>query len=96
MKCYQCNNAAMFLVGPKGQQIPLCLNCHLKYVQLLDKQNEMLERTINYLTSEMESIVGLPPFLPRYPERKVISTEKVTLNNIKVDKSLDSSVKCNN
>lgn len=87
MKCYQCGNNSMFLVGPEGQQVPLCLNCHLKYVQLLDKQNEMLERVVNYQTANMETIAGVPAFLPRYPERKVIKTGDITLNNIKIDNS---------
>ena len=87
MKCYQCGNNAMFMVGAEKDKIPLCLSCHLKFVQLLDKQNEMLEREINYLTASMESSAGLPSFLPRYPERKIIKTGEVTLNNIKINNS---------
>ncbi len=87
MKCNQCKNFALFMVGQDDQQVPLCLECHLKYVQLLDKQNEMMEREINYLTTSMEVTAGLPPFLPRYPERKTITSGGITLNNIKIDRS---------
>lgn len=87
MKCYQCDKKAMFLVGNDDKQVPLCLDCRLKFVQMLSKQNEMLEREINYLTASMESIVGLPPFLPRFPEKIIIQEGDITLNNIKIDKS---------
>ena len=46
MKCCQCGRPAMFLVGDKN--IPLCLDCNLKLVQMTTIQNEMLERGINY------------------------------------------------
>ena len=46
-----------------------------------------MKREINYLTASMESSAGLPSFLPRYPERKIIKTGEVTLNNIKINNS---------
>ncbi len=86
-KCYQCEKPAIHPVIADEAKIPLCLDCHLKYTQLLATQNDMIERTINYLTSQMEASVGLRGILPRFPERKVVQTGDVTLNNIQIDNS---------
>jgi hypothetical protein len=65
----------------------LCLDCRIKYVNMLIAQNEMLEREHNYLVGVMEATVGLPGMLPRYPEARPVQIEAVHLNNIKVDRS---------
>jgi hypothetical protein len=85
MKCYQCHNPAMFLVTEK--EIPLCLDCNLKFVQMIARQNEMHEREINYLSDYMDSIVGVSAGAPRFPERKSVHVGGVSLNNIRVDNS---------
>jgi hypothetical protein len=79
----------MYLVGPEDNQIPLCLDCDYKHTQMLAMQNEQMERTLDYLASEMEMIVGLPGVLPRFPKRKVqiLQGGNVTLNNIHVSAS---------
>lgn len=87
MKCYQCNNLAMYMVGPEGQQVPLCLECNLKYVQIISTQNEFNMKMINYLSESMEVTAGLSSFLPRFPEKKIINTGEIILNNIKIDNS---------
>src|ERR1051325_2215311 len=89
VKCYNCGKPAMYAVGPEGHEAPLCLDCNLKHVQMLAIQNDQIERTINYLTESMESTVGLPGVLPRFPERqvKVIQGGNMTLNNISVSNS---------
>jgi len=91
MKCSQCGKPAMFLVGPDDKRTPLCLECNLKFVQLTVAQNEMYERQINYLTDQMEVTVGLPGLFPRFPVRRppqTVQTGDITLNNIKVDRSV--------
>ena len=85
MKCYQCSNPAMFLVGDK--KVPLCLECNLKLVQMTQIQNDMLERTINYMSDHVDYTVGLPSSGPRYPERKTVNVGGVTLHNISVNNS---------
>lgn len=89
MKCYNCEKPAMFIVGPEGQQFPLCLDCRLKYIQTIVIQNDQLERTMNYLTAQMESVAGTPGLLPRFPQRevKILQGGNVTLNNISVSNS---------
>ena len=78
----------MYMVGPEGQQAPLCMDCYIKWQKLQLQQQEMYERQINYLTDQMESAVGMHGFLPRYPERKaVIHAGGITLNNIQVTNS---------
>ncbi|MDP3786581.1 MAG: hypothetical protein Q8R05_03410 [Candidatus Omnitrophota bacterium] len=50
----------------------------------------MLEREINYATDNMESAMGMPGILPKFPERqppKIIQTGGITLNNIHVSRS---------
>jgi hypothetical protein len=79
----------MFLVGAAGE-IPLCLDCHSKFQEAIDRQNDSLERLMNYLTAEMEMAVGLPGLYPRFPERKprtVIRSGNITMHNIRIDNS---------
>jgi hypothetical protein len=87
MKCYQCEKPAMFVIEQEGTQVPLCLDCNLKFTRLIAEKNDMLERGMNYLTSMAEAQVGLPGLLPRFPERRVVKTGDITLNNIKIDNS---------
>jgi hypothetical protein len=75
----------MFLVGDK--KVPLCLECNLKLVQMTQIQNDMLERTINYMSDHVDYTVGLPSSGPRYPERKTVNVGGVTLHNISVNNS---------
>jgi hypothetical protein len=85
MKCHNCEKNALYLYGPKGQEVPLCLDCYCKITEVNERIQETLERQINFLTAEMEATVGMPGILPRYPERRrIISTGGVTLNNINV------------
>ena len=89
-RCYNCGKPAMYLVGPEGKEVPLCLDCNLKHTQMLAIQNEQLEREMDFLTDHMEFTAGLPSgVLPRYPKRqtKIIQGGTVTLNNIHVSDS---------
>jgi hypothetical protein len=85
MKCCQCNRPAIFLIG--DENIPLCLECNLKFVQMTTMQNEMLERQINYYSDLMDCTVGFGPSGPKFPERKTVNLGGVALHNIKVDNS---------
>lgn len=88
MKCHNCDKNAMYEVGPEGQEASLCLDCYIRWQNAQLREQEMLERELNYLSAEMESISGIPGTLPRYPERQtVIHTGGVTLNNIHVSNS---------
>lgn len=75
----------MFLIG--DENVPLCLECNLKFVQITTLQNEMLERQINYCSDFMDYTVGFGPSGPRFPERKTVNLGGVALHNIKVDNS---------
>lgn len=85
MKCDQCSNPAMFLVG--DQKVPLCLQCNLKLVQMAQIQNDMLERQINFWSDHMDAIVGLPRSGARFPERRTVNVGGVTMHNINVNNS---------
>jgi hypothetical protein len=88
MKCHNCGKPPMYMVGPEGQQAPLCLDCYIRWQNMMLQQQEMHEREMNYLTDEMESLVGMHGILPRYPERRrIIQTGGVILNNIHVSNS---------
>jgi hypothetical protein len=90
-KCHQCNKAALYAVSE--QQIPLCLDCYHKVWQIQRDQLEMHEREINFISSEMEHAVGIPPVLPRYPERpRAVVLSGTTLNNINIHRSVVGSV----
>ena len=87
MQCSNCSKNAIFLVGKEDARIPLCLDCNVKYQQMLATQNESLERQINFLMDQMEASTGLYGIAPRYPPRQVVNMGNVILNNIKVDHS---------
>jgi hypothetical protein len=88
MKCHNCSNQAMFIrsVGPKDIHLPLCLDCNIKFVQMITLQNDMLERQFNYLAESMDRTIGLPGLTPRFPLRQAVTMEGVTLNNVKIDR----------
>jgi len=87
MKCYNCSNQAMWLVGPEDARRPLCLDCHLKLVQATTLENDMLTREMNFLIGMAEATSGVYGAIPKYPERKVVQMGNVALNNIKIDRS---------
>src|SRR3972149_2740749 len=87
MKCYNCANPAMFLVGPENAPVPLCLDCKARFVQSIALQNDMLEREMNFLIGMAESTTGVYGVMPKFPQRQVVQLENMTLNNIKVDRS---------
>jgi hypothetical protein len=89
VKCHNCEKPAIYAVGPEGQQVPLCLDCHLKLTHIWAVQNDILEREMNFIIAQAESRVGLHGVLPRYPERqvRVIQGGTMTLNNISVSDS---------
>jgi len=85
MKCYNCDKNALYLLGPEGHEVPLCLDCYARLMNVEERRQEALERQMNYLTAQMEAAVGMPGILPRYPERRsIIQTSGMTLNNINV------------
>lgn len=80
----------MFVVGPKGNEFPLCLECTNKHQQMAAIQSDQLERDMNFAIAQSEAVTGLPSgSLPRYPQRQVriIQGGSVTLNNINVNNS---------
>lgn len=81
----QLEKNALYLYGPPGQEVPLCLDCYCKITEANERIQETLECQINFLTAEMEAVVGMPGILPRYPERRrILRTGAVTLNNTNV------------
>lgn len=88
MKCHNCPKKALYLVGPKEQQVPLCLDCYARLAEVHMREEEALERQLNQVYAEVEMISGMPGLFPRYPERKtIVHTGEMTLNNIHVSNS---------
>lgn len=67
MKCHNCAKPVMFLFGEEGQQIPLCLDCSVKYQDLLDREQINLERRMNHLAQEFDRVAGSPGCSPQFP-----------------------------
>lgn len=86
-RCYNCNRPAMYLVGPPGQQVALCLDCQLKQAQLSAMQADQLEREMNFAASQMEAVLGTPGTMPRYPERQIRIIKGGPVTNINVTNS---------
>jgi hypothetical protein len=82
--CYNCGKPAMYLVGPPGNQFPLCLDCYDKQQRIAAVQNDQLIQDHNHAVLDMEVAMGLPlGSLGRYQERKIIHQQggPVTYNN---------------
>ena len=68
-KCHNCGKPAMFLVGPEGQQVPLCLDCNDKLSRMLDRQSYQLEPLMNFFMDQADLFSGIPGGAPRFPVR---------------------------
>jgi hypothetical protein len=82
--CYNCGKPAMYLVGPPGNQFPLCLECYDKQQRIAVTQKDQLVQDHNHAIQDMEVGMGLPlGSLGRYQERKIIHQQggPVTYNN---------------
>jgi hypothetical protein len=88
MKCQSCEKSAMYGIGPDGQ-VPVCLDCFIKFAQVMDRQLETLERLHNQVAAEFEMISGIPGIVPRYPPRppRTVLRGGMTLNHIRVSNS---------
>jgi len=76
------------MIGEKGQRAPLCLDCWIRYQNIVVKQLEMYQREINFAADAMDAVTGLYGMTPRFPEKQaIIHTGGVTLNNINVSNS---------
>jgi hypothetical protein len=78
MKCYQCDNNAMYEVGP--EKVPLCLQCYALLQQTYLKQNEALREEINFLHDSADSIFGIRTGA-RYPTKRPVLVSGGTINN---------------
>lgn len=75
------------------KQIPLCLDCYLKYSQVTQSELENNERWMNYLQDEMAASVGMPPMGPRFPPRpRPVILGGVRMNNINVSNSVVGTI----
>lgn len=91
MKCYQCDKPAMYQIG--DHKIPLCLDCYFKLSQINQRELENNERMLNYLSDEMDSLVGIGPIGPRFPPRpQPVQISGVEMNNISVSNSVVGTI----
>jgi hypothetical protein len=78
------------MVGHPGSEVPLCLECHSKFQDVVDRRIENSERMMNYLSDLMEARIGIPGLAPRFPPRPprtVIQAGNFTMHNIRIDRS---------
>jgi len=92
-KCCQCDKQAIVNVGGN----PFCVDCNLKFQQAIDMQNARLAQEYNFLSDQIDAVIGLDSGLPRYHiPQPVIHNAPITFNNIKVDKSIVGSINIGN
>lgn len=92
VKCHQCQTPAMYLIGD-AENIPLCLDCYLKFTQISQQALENCERMVNFYADEMAATIGVPPIGPRFPPRpRPTIVAGVKLNNISVSNSVVGAV----
>jgi len=90
-KCYQCSNPPMYLVTEK--EIPLCLDCYLKFAQLTQAELESHERAMNFHADEIAFQFGMPSLGPRFPARpRPIHVAGVQMHNINVSNSVVGTI----
>ena len=81
----------MYQVGP--HDIPLCLDCNLKFSQITQQQIENHERMANHAADEIAAAVGLAPMGPRFPPRpRPVVVQGLKLNNINVSNSVVGTI----
>jgi hypothetical protein len=90
MPCQQCGRPALVQVGQPP--VALCLQCNLLYQQAISIQQAQLERIIDNLSGQMESVTGMFGILPRFgPRPQPIQVDTMlhggTFNNISIDRS---------
>jgi hypothetical protein len=72
----------------QDKHLPLCLDCSIRYQNMINQQLENIERQINFAMDTMDDVIGIYGVTPRFPERRpLIHTGGVTLNNINVSNS---------
>ena len=47
-----------------NKKVPLCIDCYLKVLQAVRIQQTTVAEVMNYLTGEMEAVVGMPACFP--------------------------------
>ncbi len=89
MRCQNCPKPASIRVGPTDEQsIPLCVDCHLKFVQATAIKDDLYAGQMNMLMDMAEAISGVRGVMPRIPRRTLaVPGGNVTFNNIKIDNS---------
>lgn len=87
MKCNQCSNNAMYLIGPEPG-LPVCLNCYSLIQQNQQRQQDMLTDQMNYLSDSINATVWFE-VSPRFPTRRpvIVSGGTVQNNHIAINNS---------
>jgi hypothetical protein len=81
----------MYMVQP--HDIPLCLDCYLKFAHINQANLENAERLLNYIHDSADAVVGLPPIGPRFPARpKPVIVQGMKMNNITITDSVVGTV----
>ena len=84
-RCADCTKPARMLWGQ--QNIPLCIDCALKYQQFAAMQIAEEERAINFLLDEVDAIGGIPLGGPRFPDRKPVQIQSANFHNFSIKNS---------
>lgn len=89
MKCSQCDNKAVVMVG----DAPLCVNCNLKLAQATQIRDRMLKEEENFIIGQIEAVSGMYGVVPKHnlPD-PVIHHGPITLHNIKVSNSIVGAI----
>ncbi len=90
MKCHNCGKPA--IVTYNNGKLALCLDCNLKFQQAQELIFRRNVKMLNYLTTEIEAVGGLPRLFPRYKvSSPVYHKGDLILNNINIQ---NSNVSC--
>ncbi len=91
MKCSQCNNNAIVIVGGH----PLCINCFYKLKEIQQMEDQKYMQEMNYLMDMAEYTAGIYGVLPRYnirPQHSSNIDKPFTFNNINISDSVVGSL----
>jgi len=96
ISCAQCGKPAVVKLkhrATNNYEIPLCIDCNLKFQQAMELQYNRFASMLNFLTGEIEATTGLYGIHPRFEvTQPLVHQGPMTFHNIKVDRSVVGAI----
>ena len=89
MKCHQCDNPAMYVLGEDSGKLPLCLNCYSTWSHIQNMIFLQNAAMMNQAMDHADMVTGLPSTEGRLPVAALarVMQKGHTLNNFNISQS---------